>query len=325
MNVLLVAREDENQWEVFPQVAEELRRMGVRCRLVHEVKPQLKHRIWTLGFPTTTISFLPLRKFIPSWGTIWQQEWLGKIEECRRLEKTGIPIPKWRAVYPDAEPDLTGFSEFVVVKPNRGAYGAYVRVMRRGKVRYRPLSVRGKAPSEALIAQEYIHTGPLPISYRVGTVFGEPIYAWRVTASHDREPFDTSKRGSDFFVGRSIVASSKGSSRFDLEVPADILALARQAHRAFPTIPLLGTDIVREEATGKLYVLEVNAIGWTFNLTSETGRSIQRDFGFDLFPQFGAAKAIARGLYGRLTGGWCLENQESPNVDPMVETEAVTA
>ena len=324
MNVLLVTREDENQWKIFPQVAEELRRIGVRCRLVHEVKPHLKHWVWTLGLPTTIISFLPLRRFVPSWGTIWQQEWLGKIEECRRLEKAGVPVPKWRAVYPDAEPDLAGFSDFVVVKPNRGAYGAHVRIMRRGKVRFRPLSVRGKEPSEALIAQEYIHTGPWPVSYRVGTVFGEPIYAWRILSDRSREPFDTSKQGSDFFVGKVIVASSKECT-FDVDVPEDVIELAKQAHQAFPTIPLLGIDIVREESSGRLFVLEVNSKGWTFHLTSETGRSIQQDSGFDLFPQFGGVKAIARGLYGRLTGDWCRENQVSPDSDPMVETEAVTA
>ena len=323
MNILLVTREDENQWEIFPQVAEELRRLGVRCCLVREVKPQLKHRFWTVGLPTTIISFLPLRRFIPSWGTIWQQEWLGKIKECELLDQAGIPVPKWRAVYPDSEPNLAGFSDFVVVKPNRGAYGAYVRVMRRGKVRFRPLSVRGKEPSEALIAQEYIHTGPWPISYRVGTVFGEPIYAWRVQASRDREPFDSSKQGSEFFMGRSIVASSKGSSTFDLEVPEDVLALARRSHRAFPTIPLLGIDIVREASSGRLFVLEVNSNGWTFNLTSETGRSIQWESGFDLFTQFGGAKTIARGLYRRLSGDWCGEEQTRSRSSPAIEAEVV--
>ena len=324
MNVLLVTREDENQWEIFPQVAEELRRIGVRCRLVHEVTPQPKHRLWTLGLPTVIVSFLPLREFIPSWGTLWQQEWLGKIKECELLDQAGIPVPKWRAVYPDKEPDLSRFSDFVVVKPNRGAYGAHVRVMRRGKVRWEPLPVKDKPPSETLIAQEYVHTGPWPISYRVGTVFGEPIYAWRVLSDRSREPFDTSKKGSEFFAGKVIVASSKGCT-FDVDVPEDVIELARQAHRAFPTIPLLGIDIVREASSGKLFVLEVNSNGWTFHLTSETGRSIQRESGFDLFTQFGGGKTIARGLHRRLAGDWCRENQVSLGLDPIVETAVVTA
>ena len=324
MNVLLVTREDENQWEVFPQVAQELCRIGVRCRLVHEVKPQLKHRLWTVGLPTTIISFLPLRRFIPSWGTIWQQEWLGKIKECELLDQAGIPVPKWRAVYPDAEPDLAGFRDFVVVKPNRGAYGAHVRVMRRGKVLWQPLSVREKPPSEALIAQEYIHTGPWPTSYRVATVFGEPVYAWRVVADRSRNPFDTSQHGSAFFDGRSIVASGQGCT-FDTEVPEDVIELARRSHAAFQTIPLLGIDIVREHATGKLFVLEANAIGWTLHLTSATGKRIQQEFNLDLSVQFGGAKAIARGLYGRLAGDCRRENRVSPDSAPMVETEVVTA
>ena len=71
--------------------------------------------------------------------------------------------------------------------------------------------------------------------------------------------------------GRSIVASAKGSEiQFNYE--NDILQLAELAHAAFPQIPLLGFDIVREVPTGKLFVLEANAIGyvWSFGAKTES-------------------------------------------------------
>ncbi len=105
----------------------------------------------------------------------------------------------------------------------------------------------------------------------------------------------------------------------DTKVPEDVITLARQAHRAFPTIPLLATDIVQEWISGKLYVLEVNGIGWTFHLTSDYGRRIKEMFGIDLAAQFGGAAAVARGIYWRLRahergdGEWPLCSAEGCN------------
>ena len=186
--------------------------------------------------------------------------------------------------------------------------GALVRIMRRDKVRWRPLEVQSLGRvSSALIVQQYVHTGPWPVSYRVGTVFAEPLYALRITADHTRQPIAYDPAcGTGAFDGRTIVASSRGC-RMDTDVPDDVVALATRAHAVFPTIPLLGTDIVREEATGQLYVLEVNASGWTFHLANERSDRIKREFGIDLSAQFGGAAAMTRGIYRRL----CASNESS--------------
>lgn len=86
----------------------------------------------------------------------------------------------------------------------------------------------------------------------------------------------------------------------DTNLPKRIIEFAERIHRAFPTIPLLGSDIVEEVGTGILYALEVNAIGWTFHLTSPRRERIKREFGIDLCEQFGGAEAVARGLIRRL-------------------------
>ena len=304
MNVLLVLHTDENQHLVLPDVAKELRHLGVRSRVVWDVEPDLKHRLWTLGQPTAVVSFTLLRKFIPAWAMIWQQARLTKIGEYEVLSRAGIPTPKTKPLYRDSEPDLSDFDEYVVVKPARGGCGAFARIMRRGRARWRPLEVNrvNSGVNEALIAQEYIHTGPWPTSYRVATVFGEAIYALRITADRKRKPMEYAKGsvGAHMFAGHSIVASSKGCT-MDAQVPDDVIEFAKAVHLAFPTIPLLGTDIVREESTGKLYVLEVNASGWTFHLANKIREEVERDFGVDLYSQFGGPKAVARGILNRLS------------------------
>ena len=87
------------------------------------------------------------------------------------------------------------------------------------------------------------------------------------------------------------------------DVPEDVLALARRAHEAFPTVPVLGVDIVRDAATGALSVLEVNVTGGCFHLTSIAVGRIQREHGIDTRRQFGGAAAVARGIHQRIQQG----------------------
>ena len=133
--------------------------------------------------------------------------------------------------------------------------------------------------------QEFIYTGPWPVSYRVATLFGKAIWSWRVEASHERRAL----RGPDVFAdgatggGMSIVSTGQGC-RFELNCEPDVIALAEQAHGAFAEIPLLGVDIIREQPSGKLYVIEANSCGRTWHFSGTKGRAIQRQFGFDLGP-----------------------------------------
>ncbi len=312
MNVLLVMHREEDQHLLLPHVLRELRELGdcYRVRLVYDKPSRLKHRLWTLGLPAWVISMRPVatwpaHRFNPAWATVWEQAPLDKIQECMLLEKAGIPVPRWWPVYQHSEPEFYGMPEFVVVKPAQGSMGALVRVMRRDRVRWEPLRVNwhmlegGAAVCDALIAQEYIHTGPWPTSYRVATVFGEPTYAVRCIADRSRKPFDETKSGSSFFDGRTIVASSRGC-RFDTSVPKDVIELARRAHYAFPTVPSLGVDVIRDWATERPYVVEVNAAGWGFHLTSVAYERFLREFGIDFLAQFGGAAAVARGIHRRL-------------------------
>jgi hypothetical protein len=302
MNVLLLKYWVEDMHELLPDVIKELKEIGPehRYRLVHDVKPSLKHMLWSLGKSSAVISFRPIDKFKPNWAQVWQQEWITKAEEYKRMEAFGIPVPKWVLVTKDHMPDLSEFSDFVVVKPASGAFGAMVRVLKKIRVQWQSFEIKkNNTVSDQMIVQEFIHTGPWPSTYRVGTCFGEPYYTWRVTADKSREPFDETQTGKEFFTGKTIVSTSKGCVK-DKEVPEEVLEFAKNVHRAFPNIPLLGIDIVRDYKTGKLYVIEVNASGGHFHLTTDLHRSTMDEFGFNLREQFGGVKAVARGIYNRL-------------------------
>ena len=297
MNILLVRHRDNDDDLILADVARELRALGARAGVVWDVKPRFKHQMWALGRETAVVSFRPLKWFKPLWAQMFEQRIYNKIEELCLLEQSGIPVPKWTILKRDTEPDLSGFEPFVVVKPGNGCRGALVRVMRRDRVRWRNLEVQERRGStKELIVQEYIHTGPWPTSYRVATVFGEPIYGGRIVADRSRSPFEGRKRDSHFFDGRTIVSSSKGCT-FDWEISEDVFEFARRVHGiAFPRVPILATDIIRDYETEKLYALETNTGGLNILITPTNGSRIKRDFGLDLFDQFGGVSAIARGI-----------------------------
>ena len=220
---------------------------------------------------------------------------LPKSHEYRALEEIGVPVPMWAVVSRQATPDLEEFGPYVVMKPDWSGRGADVRIVRKGRVRWRPPTTEYTraiaGPDPDWIVQEFVYTGPRPVSYRVATLFGEPIWAWEVSAAQGRQ--ELQQRYGFKAGGMSIVSSGKGCV-FRLIDDADILALATKAHRAFPAIPLLGVDVVRDVETGRLFVIEVNSSGLTCHLTSPIGLSIQEDFGFDIDARFDSRRRAAR-------------------------------
>jgi hypothetical protein len=118
------------------------------------------------------------------------------------------------------------------------------------------------------------------VSYRVNTLFGKVLYSNKFASSGDGaglagpQDFKSAERHD----GVSIVASAKGS-RVELNYDEEIIRLAESAHGAFPEVPLLGFDIVREVPSGKLYVMEANAIGYVWRLnTTEYGIPLEEQF-----------------------------------------------
>jgi hypothetical protein len=77
----------------------------------------------------------------------------------------------------------------------------------------------------------------------------------------------------------------------------DTLELARRVHDAFPTIPLLGIDIIREEKTGKLFVIECNAGGNVWHFSSKTNVPLRRILGGASLVGAKKAEEVARQMH----------------------------
>jgi hypothetical protein len=284
---------------------------------VREIAPEIRTILWqdrsddwqrfppTPVLPTMTFSPGPVFGHRPTQGVVFEGRALPKSEEYAALECAGVRVPRWALLTPEAVPDLAAFDRYVVVKPDLSGRGADVKIKRKGRVRWSPPSTNltrtVAGPTCHWIVQEFIYTGPHPTSYRVTSLFGEPIWSWKVQADTRRRPlrhrFDFG--GAPDGGGMSIVSSGKGCV-FSIERDPEVWELARATHRAFPDIPLIGVDIVRDSDTGQLFVIEANTIGWTWHLSSPIGRAIQQQFGFDLDTSFQVRHRTASILAGQV-------------------------
>lgn len=219
-----------------------------------------------------------------------------KSDEYRQLEAAGIPVPTWQKIEQDTKLDVSDWGDYTVVKPDRGLRGAFVRTTRTGRVKYRApeaLSDDNPAKQGGLIAQRLVYTGRWPVSYRVSTFFGTPLAA---LSYHGRDDLPAVEGRSGFrkASGASIVASAAGC-RIALAYDQDILDLASRTHAVFPTVPVLGIDIVRDAEDGSLWVLETNPWG-TWALGSKSGRRAMAENDIDIYAQFNGLDRAAETL-----------------------------
>jgi hypothetical protein len=240
--------------------------------------------------PTMTFSPAAIRYRTPQLGRVFCGYPLSKSEECTALVKAGIPVPRWVTLTEEATPDLSDFDEYVVRKPDYGGMSAEVLIVRKDRVKWKPITTRAAGTSPSMIVQQFIYTGGWPVSYRVNTLFGRVLYSIKQQASPDRPALaSTADLASAVTQPRFSISASARGGREEFNFDEEVIRLAERAHAAFPDIPLLGFDIVREVPSGKLYVLEANTIGyvWVFH-----SRPVA-DYGLSFEEQFDGARKAA--------------------------------
>lgn len=185
---------------------------------------------------------------------------------------------------------------YVVEKPVYGRRGAFTNIRRTEGIRYVPAEQRPEdhlARRGGMMIQKFVYTGPWPVSYRIMTYFGEPLYCVRYEGPHVRRPVAAAD---DFRAGGApIVASARGCTASMVAEP-DVLDLAARVHALFPDAPSLGVDILREAESGALYVSEANSgrTGWIIGhdpINVEFRRALHLE---GLGEQFGVVDILTR-------------------------------
>jgi hypothetical protein len=287
-------------------------------RKVEQFAPDIEAFIATNDLPSSvtrrqasrrpTLIFSPgaLMQFHPMRGKLYAGSPIPKLEQVARFRAAGVPSPESAEITPGIVlPEA--FGPFVVVKPGHSlaSHGSHMALMRREAVRFQPRE--GFPPDHPgrfgpMFAQRFIDTGPFVNHYRVLTLFGEPLLAFKTCAEVTRPPLDGPE---DALPTIAVKATRRaGPVKRELFRDADILALAKRAYRAMPEIPLQAIDIVKDAVTGQLFVLEANPGGntWIFSKSSGLGgpKALSKALGVErLTDQFDAFMTAARVLADR--------------------------
>jgi hypothetical protein len=302
-NLVLVSRPEINDVAEFHRLGQYVREIdpAIRPFVVFDKgtpRRALLRRLQLLSRPTFVFSPARCTRFGVRRGAICQGFSLSKIEELQALRRTGTTVPDYECVTEQHRPDLSHLGDYVVVKPDRGGRGANVKIMRHSRVKWEPQETRIAGKSDALVAQRFIYTGQWPISYRVTTLFGKALWSYRAEADRARRPLESAN---DFRQagGLSVVATGR-NCRMELSNDPEVIAFAESAHAAFPDHPLLGIDVIREQPTGRLYILEVNSSGYVWHFSSPLGLKFQQEFGINLEAQFDVIRKAA-GILAHIT------------------------
>jgi hypothetical protein len=258
--------------------------------------------------PTLIFSPGNLIQFRPMRGKIYAGSPIPKLEQLARFKAAGLPVPESVEITPDLILPEALFGSHVLVKPgfSLSSHGRDITLMRREAVRFRP---RETYPQDhpgrhaPMIAQRFIDTGPFINHYRVHTIFGEPLLAFKTSSQIARPSLDSPD---DVLATIRVKANrSSGPTTRELFQDTNVLALARRAYSALPEIPLHAVDIVKAAATGELFVLEANPGGntWTFSKNSGSDgwpKELAKALGIErLTDQFDALTAVAKALIAR--------------------------
>lgn len=228
-------------------------------------------------------------------GTKLVSRRLGKLEEMDRIRKAGLPFPETQSITRETKLDEAQWGPFAVVKPNHGVRGRGISLVRTRDVRWIDTSLLPKddpCHGQQLLAQRYVDPGPFALCYRVMTVLGRPIYCMTSRATERRPPLVID--GGEAI--NLVVAANAMARRLKLVNEKDVVELATSLHKNEPDIPVMGTDIIREHGSGRLFLVEFNSRGRTWHLSSEHGQGHQRDFRLDYYGQFSALDSITNAL-----------------------------
>lgn len=297
-NLVLVHTQPFQARAHFEQVRQILRERApdIEVFIVDNAQTQSVTRRKAAQRPSLVFSPVALDRFRPMRGKLYAARRLTKWEEYQRIVAAGLPAPQAVMLEPDTRLDPETWGPFTVLKPNVGYQGEGVRLVRTRDVRWRdPFSWPTRDPRRGvqMIAQKFIDTGPMPRSHRVLVVFGRALYSVLFSVT-DAPVFDRDPSAAHPLEER--IASTNGARTIAMNDEPDVIDLACRVAQGIPDIASLGIDIVRNAATGGLYVLEINTRGMTWHFSSAYGMQQQQKFGLDYAAQFGAVEVLADAL-----------------------------
>lgn len=258
------------------------------------------------GRPLLTFSPAALKYVTPPRGRIFCGRKIMKSQQMRLLSNGGVRVPKWTLLEPARKYHESDWGRFVILKPDTwglASKGRGVELVRTASIVYKPpaLYAQGAGGYHGdLIVQKFIDTGKYSEDFRVVTMFGRPLYAVHRKSLVEMENLDVTGGNR---TSQGVVSNADSGPR-EVHYCYDeaVLKFASQAYRAIPEVAFQAVDVRREIGTGRLFILEINPGGNTWNFSSARADKLRTIDGIRREDQLGAWKIAAEALieYTRL-------------------------
>jgi glutathione synthase/RimK-type ligase-like ATP-grasp enzyme len=230
----------------------------------------------------------------PRGGAVFAGRVMSKSEQMRRLAAHGVPVPRTVPLTPDLALDPAEWGEYLIVKPDGGRVGRDVRVLRTADLpsRRATLTAAGMPP---MLVQPYIPhiEDGFPTEHRTLTLLGRAIHCGRNRWGQKLESLDAVAADP-----AGIIASNdptQGGRVRALCYDPEVIALGERAHAAFPELALCGVDIIRDNRSGALTVLEVNTLGDTWHFSSDSSKKVYKpEYQREMYAQFDLLERTAQ-------------------------------
>ncbi len=191
-----------------------------------------------------------------------------KLEEYWLLKKANIPHLPIEPFIWGTSVDSQLYGEWVVLKPKSlQSTGKDINML---PTKVLPFIKPSDFPENHLIhcddyyVQRFVKTGSNPFHYRAMIFCGEILYS---ATNKSNTAYPDSTTDIPTLLNTTVASNIVGNRERKIVKDERKNRLALKVAKAFPQFPILGVDIVEDEETKQLYVLEMNVggNGWHFS------------------------------------------------------------
>ena len=254
----------------------------IRTIIYHpdELDPTLK------DFPLLNIYLVNPPHVIPSRGKTLFVKAINKVEQYQHYAIENISTPKTIDYKVGQEINYKDWGDFVFLKDKNDSHGRNSYLIPTKEIlNIKPYFEKFALKNEMLL-QEFIYTGQNVNHYRVLSLLGEPLCCFKSTnISNIKLPVTLD----DAFNNHTVKTNfSNDTRKVELSKNKEVLNFSKSVFKVFPEMPLQGIDIVIEENTKKLFVLEGNHGGNVWVFSHKKAFALEKLGRFNLLNQFNA-------------------------------------
>lgn len=228
---------------------------------------------------------------------------MNKYEEYVHFKKHNLPSLPIEPFYLGMTLDPLIYGEYVVLKPqNMQSTGKDVNMVPTKLISTLKIS---DFPEGHLIhnddyyVQKFLRTSYKPVHHRVTVFIDEVILSSKTILNSDYPPPSESLKDR---LKKTIAANDTANRQVWLFKDESINQFALDVAKTFPKNVLFGLDILKEEETGKLYILETNIGGNVWHFSSDAGKVYRNDLGGrkPLITQYNALDRVAETIVRKM-------------------------